>query len=215
MSKIMIIVSHIDDEIFSMGGTIHKLSKNNEMLILSICEGSLKFMSVDDFTSRKKVIENYKKYNIKFLNLDYKDTILDSISLSEIIDKIQYTYGEFNPDIVFTHSEDIHPDHCIVSKAVSVITRPKNSNIKKLYHFSIPGNDEWNGYNFKPNVYIRLDEDDIKFKHKFINLYNNILKYKDPHPLSSEKIKVKDEYVGSIIDTEYAEAFELKFDRSL
>jgi len=215
MSRIMIIVSHIDDEIFSMGGTIHKLSKNNEIEILFVCEGSPKLMSIKNFIKRKKVTKKYKKHNIEFLNLEYEDTTLDIFSLSEIIKRIQYVYDEFSPDIVFTHSEDIHPDHCIVSKVVSIITRPKNNSIKKLYHFSIPGNNEWNGYSFKPNTYVELGEDDIKFKHKFINYYNNILGYKNPHPLSSEKIKAKDEYTGSIINTEYAEAFELKFDRSL
>ena len=197
--KIAIVVSHMDDEVFGMGGTLLKLSKHNQILIVSFCHG----MNGFDEKRFESFIEVISKVNAKYDLYDYDDVTLELASTLKLTNKLDNTLKEFNPDIVFTHSKDCHPDHVIVSDVVDVLSR--RGRFQGVYKFTIPGNNEWTDNNFKPSLYIDITSE-FKDKLKLIRYYRE---YQYPDPLSPKKIKYHDEYIGSIINKKKAECFEI------
>ena len=200
----MIIVAHPDDETYGMGATLIKLAEQNEVFVLTLCKGNGQRVKVFDKITKELNIESHVGW--------YPDTQLDVMVQTKLIDYVQNIYDDFKPDIVFTHTKDVHRDHTIVSEIVDVVTRPRVYNsIQKLYHFSIPGNSEWSHNWFKPNTFVNIT-DYTKRKASCLTEYNL---YQNPDPLSNNKIHSKDDYWGSIAGFEKAEAFELMFSREL
>jgi len=204
--KIVIICAHLDDEVFGLGGTIAKLSKDNNIHILTIGNKYKKDSHDDKMMRLKCYIDTCYILNVKSTVFSYND-----LTFSKNQSKIEKHISDFlemeNPDIIFTHTpKDIHKDHKCISDIVNVINRRKNI---EIIHFSIPGNSERNlGNNtFSPNMYIDITEV-YKTKKKLLKIYKQYKDYKYPDPLSTKKIKAKDEYYGSLINTKYAEGFE-------
>lgn len=206
--NILIVVAHLDDEVYGMGGTILKLSKNpnNVIKIVSVSEGML---WVNNTKRQRTFAEFCQVIGAYYVMLDYTDTTFDTVPQNEIQNKLQGIFNDFEPDIVFTHSVDLHLDHEIISKSMDVVCRPRvDSSIKKLYHFSIPGNTDWKS-DFIPNTYIDISEHS-KTKKEYIKKYKQ---YPKMDPLSYKKIKSRDEHYGAVVGVKRAEAFQLIFER--
>jgi len=204
----MIVCAHIDDETFAMGGTINKLSKNNEVFLVTLCQGAM-FPKLEN---RKEILE---KYNINKKVFSNYDLTLEDYTLRSTIQQLEPLFREFRPEIVFTHSKDNHPDHNLVSEAVQILSRLKYDYIKKLYHFSIPGNSEWSGSEFKADTFIEISEEDALFKYKLAEMYSSLFNYSKNNPLYYKKIQSRDEYVGSLCNVDKAEQFQLILSKEL
>ena len=201
--RIQVIVAHLDDEMFGMGGTLIKLSNpklKNKIEVISVCHG---FGGMDEnrITNFFTVLET--------LGIDGKVIGFDDVSLGKIDDLEINSYleeeiNEFNPDIIFTHTDkDIHIDHQVISKGVSVASRRSKCSI---IHFSIPGNTEYSHNTFNPNLFIDISKESVKK----VSLLKYYKLYKKNDPLNLHKIKIRDDYYGSLIHTKSAEAFEIK-----
>ena len=208
MNKILIIVAHPDDAEFGMGGTISKLSKDNNITLCVLCRGN-RPGNLDVENARKKVLnENIKSLGItKLIQHVYDDVSLDRHSHLSITSYISSIISKIKPNIVYTnYSKDIHIDHQLVSKSVRVACRPRhNSSVKSLYEFSIPGSGEWNFESINYNTFHNIEKN-IKTKYDCINRYTTELQ-KSPDPLSGEYIKYRDLYYGSIAGYKQAEPF--------
>ncbi len=77
--KILIIVAHPDDAEFGMGGTIAKLSKNNNVTLCVLCNGNRPFADDSIEKSRKKALKLNKEilgikkiiqHNFNYVSLD-------------------------------------------------------------------------------------------------------------------------------------------------
>ena len=210
-NRILIVCAHIDDETFAMGGTIHKLSKNNDVKIIIMCSGTI----ISNPTARAEILNKYSNLEVSVAVLNNYDLELEKYTLSENIKQISHIVSAYEPDIVFTHSKDSHPDHNIVSEMMDVICRFKNNSIEKLYHFAVPGNIEWSRSGFKTNTFYPLSEEDIKFKKKISKKYNDLFSHSNTNPLYYKNIKSRDRYSGSLCGSKYAEQFQLILSRSL
>ena len=208
MNKILIIVAHPDDAEFGMGGTISKLSKDNDISLCVLCRGN-RPGSLNVENIRKKVLnENIKSLGIKkLIQHVYDDVSLDRHSHLSITSYISSIISQVKPNIVYTnYSKDIHIDHQLVSKSVRVACRPRhNSSVTSLYEFSIPGSGEWNFESINYNTFHNIEKN-IKTKYDCIDRYTTELQ-KSPDPLSSEYIKYRDLYYGSIAGYKQAEPF--------
>ncbi len=213
--NILIIVAHPDDAEFGMGGTISKLSKDNDITLCVLCRGNRPGSNSNVEKERKKVLnENVKSLGIsKLIQHVYDDVSLDKHSHLSITSYISSVISQIKPDIVYTnYSEDIHIDHQLVSKAVRVACRPRhNSSVNALYEFSIPGSGEWNFKGINYNIFHNIEEN-IIVKYNCINRYTTELQ-QSPDPLSSEYIKYRDLYYGSISGFRQAEPFICIFNR--
>lgn len=197
--KVLIVVAHPDDEVFGMGGTIRPLSQKHEVRVVTFCKGT-----PERLEKQGKILNSL---GIASINLGYEDTFLDQIPQTELNIKLSHIVESYGADIVYTHCQDIHTDHTIVSRCMNVVCRPQ-SKVSTLYHFPIPGNVDWNS-SFKANVFVNIVEM-WSTKETFIKLYNL---YKFPHPLSIEMIKARDISCGAVAGMETAESFELIFSR--
>ena len=143
--RTMIIVPHLDDAEFGMGGTLIKLCKENnpkDVKIVVLCEGR-------DAENAEARLKAYAK-NIFLVGFQtcvyhYKDMELELVPLKEITKLIEDELEDFKPSRIFTTSEsDIHQDHQICAKAVKIACRPNRYVVDEFYEFMIPDNNPWN-----------------------------------------------------------------------
>lgn len=205
--KILVVCAHLDDEMFGFGGSLFKLSLNNEVRVLTMCKGR----NENDMHSREKTHDFImNQLGVEYQTLDYIDLSLPEITQPVISDHISDTINEFRPDIVFSTSEnDIHRDHVVVAHATKVVCRPMSSTpVKELYQFSVPASSQWN---FSPVVYntgIDITEF-IDQKLTWCELYTTEIKQDPTHPNSIEGIKTFNKYIGNIFGFEYGESCQL------
>lgn len=204
--KILVIAPHPDDEVLGCGGTIKKHSNNGEEVYLCIVTKAY----TPDWT--QEFIDNRKK-EISCANdiLGIKETIfldlptvkLDTIGSKKLNDLISECIDKVKPEILYIpFAKDINKDHCLISEASLIASRPKPySSIKKVLFYS------YEALSFIPNLYIDIS-DTLKDKLKAMSCYKSELK-DYPHPRSLEAIKVSAQKRGIEAGLKAAEAFIL------
>lgn len=216
MKNILIIVAHPDDAEFGMGGTISKLSNSNNITLCVLCRGNRPGSKSDIEIIRKQTLhKNIKSLGIsKLIHHVYDDVSLDRHSHLSITSYITSVVNQIQPDTVFTnYSNDVHIDHELTSKAVRVACRPRpNCPVTELYEFSIPGSGEWNFKGIDYNTFFNI-ENYTKIKYECVDRYTTELQ-QPPDPLSSEYIRYRDLYYGSVSGYKQAEPFICIFKRS-
>tara|TARA_B110000438_G_C15819176_1_gene653443 strand:+ start:4400 stop:5113 length:714 start_codon:yes stop_codon:yes gene_type:complete len=236
--NILVIVSHPDDEILGMGGTILKHSqKGDKIKIIFLATGitSRRKSNYTNSSSYEKIDSEYDKMSKEIKKLrnhakkacqlvgvknlmfyDFPDNEMDSISLLEVIKTIENEIQIFKPDIVYTHHfGDLNIDHRITFNATLTASRPYESTIKELICFEVPSSTEWNyPATFNPNYFVNIEKQ-LKNKIKAMKAYTN--ESGDfPHPRSSKSLIAIAEKWGTTCGIKCAEAFEIirKIDRS-
>lgn len=216
--KILIVAAHPDDEVLGCGGTLAKYYNDEKMLITLTNGESARFENDNnnnndnDIYNRNNITQNNicPLLNIKnFVYGDFPDNRLDAINILDIIKFIEKHTINYNPDIIFTHHPNcLNIDHSITYKAVLTAFRPQMGFSQKIYSFYIPSSTDYNPLNnFRGNVYIKLNEEQIEIKKKCLIFYNNEMR-KYPHSRSIENIINLMSVWGCEIGTQYCEKFE-------
>lgn len=218
--KILCIAAHPDDEVLGCGGTMAKLSAQNEIYSLILGEG---ITSRDE--SEKQKNDELKSLNENMLAANkilgikqvftenLPDNKFDTVPLLTIIKIIEKYITKIKPEIVYTHHKgDLNIDHRITFDAVLTACRPiENMPVKKILSFEIPSSTEWNSYSminsFNPNVFEDISKT-VDKKLDAMSAYKNEVRL-NPHPRSLEKIKALAEIRGAASGLNYAEAFML------
>ena len=122
MNNIVVIAPHPDDETLGCGGTLLKEKKNGSKIHWIIATSIFEKYGWNktEVLKRSKEIENVaKRYRFDSVHhLDLPTTLLDSVSIVEIIAKISNIYKKIKPTIIFTpYNKDIHTDHQVIAKA--------------------------------------------------------------------------------------------------
>ena len=222
MNKILVIAAHPDDELLGLGGTIRKFVNNGDIVdCIILGEG---------MTSRKDIREDTEENEISSLHEDAQkagkiigfrkiyfenipDNRFDSVDLLDIIKVIERHVEELKPDVIYTHHHgDRNIDHKITYEAVLTACRPVGDySVQEIYTFETPSSTEWDftyGDNsFAPNVFEDITET-IQEKVDAMACYKTELR-DYPHPRSLEALKIIAARWGTVIGTEYAEAFQL------
>lgn len=216
--NILVIAAHPDDDALGCGGTLAKLSKQNyNIFAMYFTDG---VSSRDDKHNLKKKIIDRKKNSLKAAKIlgikkcffySYEDNKLDSVSLLEIVKKIEEVINATNPEILMTHFEnDLNVDHQIINRATITASRPKpRSKIKKILLFETLSSSEWNfsklKKKFDPNYFVDISKT-LNTKIKAIKCYKSeILKW--PHPRSIKGVKNLAMYRGQTVGKKFAEGF--------
>ena len=213
--KILIIVSHPDDEILGCGGAInHHLKKKDDIFIYFTHEcSSFRFdnkkdkrISIENKKREDKAKKLAKDFNYKILGFG-NNINLDTININHLknVKKIIELINKIKPDIMYTHyDKDLNPDHFFANKFVITACRPTNFLVKKIYLMEVPSSTDWNiSDTFKPNFFLKID---LKVKQKMMNYYKSEMKNK-PHPTSFKNIEALSRFRGGQAGIEYAEAF--------
>jgi LmbE family N-acetylglucosaminyl deacetylase len=205
--KVLAIVSHPDDEILGVGGTLLKHRDQFDEIYICVLTKAWTPDWSEVFIKKRLVEQNMIDEAFgtkKRFNLDFPTTKLNSVPAGEINKAVTRVINEVNPDVVYTHSEhDIHNDHKVTFQACMVALRPPKR--ARLICFETISETEWNNQSFIPNYWVdikgHLDE-----KIRLFNIYDSEVDFY-PNPRSPEGIRIHANKRGIDVCMEYAEAF--------
>ena len=151
--KILFVFAHPDDESFSSGGTIAKLAKKGEKVILvTATRGEAGEVGDPPLTTKEnlgKAREKELRSAARVLGikrtifLDFIDATLENHT-KDLKKTILSIFKKENPDVVVTfdrHGGSNHPDHKAISNAATKIFEKYMGSSKKhvsLYHTAVP-----------------------------------------------------------------------------
>ena len=221
MKKVLVVSPHPDDETLGCGGTILKY-KNKKLkidwLIITSMDGNSKFTEKDKKIRKKQILKVKRMYSFnKIYELNLPTAKLEQIPKTSMIENVKNVLNKSKPDIILTNFYgDVHSDHKITFDVISSCVKNFRSPfIKKimLYEtlsetgFSLnKSKDE-----FSPNMYVDITKY-MAQKIKIMRVYKSEI-MKNYKPRSLLAIDSLARYRGSSIDSKYAEAFMLVYEK--
>ena len=193
--KILLVGAHPDDIEFGMGATLNQIKNENVKCvifsdttnlngddIINELNNSLKKIYNVSYTLKREII------NMNFVNQE-----------REIKQALYDVKQDFKPDIIFsTNRTSFNPDHQVLGTSVLNVFQEQTV----LFYEVIRGD-----YEFKPNLYNEVSEEDAEVKQDAIRQYitqTNKRDYAKSSIILSQLI-----FRGSQVLKKYAEAFEV------
>lgn len=221
MKKILFVAPHPDDETLGCGGTIFKHLANGDqvfwLIITNIVDDKLS-SSLRRDKRQEEIATVAKMYKfVKTFTLDFPTTRLDEYPISDIIEKVSRVVNEVEPHTIYVNNRsDIHTDHQVVFKAVLSCTKSfRYKYINRILMYETLSETEYAAplpeNQFMPNVYIDISR---HFDQKCLVMgeYKSEVMQK-PLPRSLSSIEALAKYRGSRVGVDYAEAFQLIFEK--
>lgn len=204
--KVLIIASHIDDEVLGCGGTIKKhVDLGDEVYVVFISTMHSKRFKEEIITLRKSHAQKAAEFlGIKEVFFaDHPLIMLDTVPQLDIVTSLEKVIFHVHPEILYCHYEaDINADHRCVYYASSVWCRPsKTPFIKQILLYEIFGST----INFNPNYYVDISNY-IEDKLAALSVYKTEIGVQT-RTLDTSRLVAR--YRGAEINAEYAEAFYL------
>jgi LmbE family N-acetylglucosaminyl deacetylase len=223
--KILVVVAHPDDEVLGLGGTLHRLihRESCEVRVVILGEGITSRSDErnpekwkDELSIHRDNINQASQYiGISSISTyEFPDNRFDSVNFLDIVKTIEKEIDLFKPEIIFTHhSGDLNIDHQLTSNAAATATRPLPSEPPRMVlTFETPSSTEWQipeaSVAFIPQIFIPLEWQDIIAKQRAIEAYKQECR-EYPHPRSTRALEIIAQRWGTVIGSEYAEAFRL------
>jgi len=216
MTSILIIVAHTDDEALGCSGTIAKhVAKGDAVHLLFMTDGvASRVGSKNNAEERLTAAQDAAQILgvSSFTSLNFPDNKMDSISLLDVVKKIEDKISQLQPEVIYTHHiGDLNIDHQITHKAVMTACRPQPGFcVKEIYAFEVLSSTEWQtpGYlPFLPNEYVDISGQ-IEIKRMVLETYSDEIR-QPPHSRSIDNLIRLNSLRGSSIGVDYAEAFML------
>jgi len=217
MSKhVLVVAAHPDDELLGLGGTIARhVSQGDRVVIALIADaGTARYEDETIQFVRRCALEAGCRLgvsNVRFAGL--ADQKLDTFPILDITQWIEAVLSDVQPQIIYTHHRgDINRDHQVVYEATLTAARPYSAScVERILCYETPSATEWAGPYvenwFVPNVYVDITAH-LESKLSAISAYTTEL-CSFPHPRSTEALRARAAYWGSVIGVVAAEAFML------
>ena len=218
--KILAIAPHPDDETLGCGGVLLKHKAEGDEIFWLIITG----ISEDNGWTNDVVIKRdneimsvSKKYGFSdVFNLRLPTTKIDTLPISDLLGQITDVYNNIKPNVIYMpFANDVHTDHQIIGKALqSTYKWFRYPHIKRVYMYETLSETEFNFLEnrvFRPNVFIDISKY-LEDKIETMKIYDGEMG-DHPFPRSEHAIRALASLRGSQSGFEFAEAFELVFER--
>lgn len=218
---ILVVAAHPDDETLGCGGTIAHLAGEHEVHVVILGEGissryanrqaaaSTELRRVQDEARAAATLLGARV--VEFGGLP--DNRFDELPLLDVIKRVERWVEEIQPQAIYTHHPgDLNIDHLFTFRAVLTATRPtQGCPVREIYAFEVPSSTEWAFQRFepifRPNVFRDISAT-LETKIRAMQTYTSEVR-PSPHPRSPEALRAIARRWGSVVGSEYAEAFEL------
>ena len=207
--KILALAPHADDVEIAMGGTIAKLSKQNDVTIItSIIPSENHLGKKNQYMVENRLKEQEKSAKILGAKLEVLNFNQYEFKFSrkyiQIFDAI---INKNNPDIIFCCWEhDTHQDHKTLAQITYSVLR-KNDISLYAYEAMLPGG--LNANTFDPQLFVDISNH-IKVKIKALKQFKSVFKNKkNTYSNYFDSIIARAKYRGGTIGVDYAESFQV------
>lgn len=205
--NVLVLVSHLDDEVLGCGGYIPKLVKQgHEVHVVFLTEGVLHPPKTSDnrvVSFEVSELLGLKRDRVHHLGL--KNQRFDEYTLIDINKMVEAL--EVDPDMILTNSpSDANTDHRFTFNSALVIGRPIKKPVR-LVTMEVLSSSEWGPEPFAPNFYADIT-DTLEIKIRAMAMYRDqVMEF--PHPRSLEGIRHKAHARGMEAGFRAAEAFHI------
>lgn len=219
MNKVLVIAPHPDDETLGCGGALyrHKLEGDELYWVIVTAISESSGWSATAIKKRDQEIKAVaKKYGFSgVFNFRLPTTKLDTLPLTELIEKITEVYKVVEPEIIYMpFARDVHTDHQLIAKAIQAsIKWFRYASIRKVLMYETLSETEFNFIDdrvFRPNVFVDIS-DFLNDKIDTMKIYKSEIG-DHPLPRSEKSIRALGALRGSQSGFEAAEAFELVYE---
>jgi len=218
--RIIVITPHPDDETLGCGGTLFRQKAEKNEIYWLIVTGISEETGWPKKVVKKREAEINSVANIygftEVFQLRLPTTRIDSLPVSDMIEKITEVYKKVEPEIIYMpYAYDVHTDHQIIAKVVqSTLKWFRHPYLHKILMYETPSETEFNfveNRNFNPNIFIDISNflDD---KIKVMKIYQKEIS-EHPFPRSEKNMRALATFRGSQSGFQAAEAFELVYER--
>ncbi len=193
--NVLFLGCHCDDIELGCGGTINHFSKKWDISCAIFSTSGLngKYKNLKE-TSEKSL--NYLGVNkIKFFKFK---TGFFSKKRQKIWEKLNNLNLKNNPDIIFVNQKDEHQDHGVLNDEAVRVFRKKTIIEYNIIRSSL---------NFESNLFISLNECDVKAKLKSLSFYKM---YNEKNYFNKNNLKSHLRNNGIYIESDFAESFKIK-----
>lgn len=203
--KVCVVAVHPDDETLGCGGTILKhLRKGDEVHCVFVTSGNEEQKSIV-----KEISDIYGFTSI--VCLGFPELTLMDISLNQLIPQFSLLFSEMKPEILYIPNRtDVHSDHRAVYNAIAACTKSfRYPFLEQILMCEVISETDFvlgsSEVAFIPNYYVDIS-DTFKEKLRILGLYQSELL---PYPMTRNlnTMESLNRYRGSLINSEYAEAF--------
>lgn len=216
--KILIIEAHSDDSAISIGGFLEKFKDQFEYHFALIANSDLSLHHYGEITKKQRSNE-YQNYVQHFGGVWHQtddlpfdsDAMLDTIPKKDLVRAVEVVIDKVQPDCLICQGPSFHHDHSLVYEATIAATRPTSRHFpKEIYIMENPTYVHSLGpqTDFKPNLYIELDEKIIQSKLENFRKYFPTQVRDDENYLSEEGLRSWARYRGIESRCRYAEALQ-------
>ncbi|CAK7027052.1 MAG: hypothetical protein EUB_02381 [Eubacterium sp.] len=219
----LFVVAHPDDESDAAGGTIHKLIKEGHNVAVSIM--------VSQAAARKDLsstlsLDEEEAMNIlgveKVYHADFPNIKMNTVPHLELVQFIESCIDDWKAEAIVTHHPtDTNNDHVMTSYAAQAACRLFQRregvpDMKMFMYMETPSSTEWSldssSNRFLPNHYVEIGKEGLITKIKALEAYKGVMR-PYPHPRSIEAYEGLAAYRGCQSGMNYAEAFEIVFNK--
>lgn len=217
IKRVSVILAHPDDEVLGCGGSIARLASEGALVHILIMATGLTSRGEAN-TAALDVIKYQSKEAAAILGAasvefaDYPDNAMDTLSMLEVVKKVEGFINKTEPDIIFTHhSGDINIDHDITQRAVLTAARmlPDTRPIEILA-CEVLSSTEFGPADkrLKPHCYVRISDDNLQAAVEALGCYKGEIR-SWPHPRSKEALIHQLRLRGAECGWGAAEVFEV------
>jgi LmbE family N-acetylglucosaminyl deacetylase len=218
MARVLVVVSHRDDETLGLGGAIARhVASGDTVAAISMTDGvSARANGSLEQESRARLEASMAAAEIlgfEWLgSASFPDNKMDAVALLDVVKFIEAIKQEFAPELLYTHFPgDLNIDHALTARAAFTAFRPEHSSVlKEIRTFEVPSATDYGtviGNTFAPHLFIDVSRF-WETKKRALRAYETELR-NPPHSRSLEGIEALASLRGHQNCLGLAEAFQV------